>query len=83
MLLPSKMMPVLVIAEQLEQQGTHFLNMIENNCLCLLYCHMIFYYRRNRNGTCFTSSECAIKGGIPDGLCAGGYGVCCTFILNK
>ena len=66
------MMPVLVIAEQLEQQGTHFLNVIENNCFCLLYCDMIFYSRRNRNGTCFTTNECADKGGTASGSCASG-----------
>ena len=37
----------------------------------------------NRNGTCFTAAECAINGFIPDGLCAGGYGVCCIAIIGK
>jgi hypothetical protein len=37
----------------------------------------------NRNGTCFTSSECSDKGGSSKGSCAAGFGVCCTFTLNS
>ena len=29
-------------------------------------------------GTCFTSSECTSKSGIPSGGCAAGFGVCCV-----
>jgi len=36
-----------------------------------------------RNGTCYTAPECAIKNGSPAGYCAGGYGVCCVFILEE
>jgi len=36
----------------------------------------------NRNGTCFTSSECSDKGGNSKGSCAAGFGVCCTFIVD-
>ena len=31
------------------------------------------------NGTCYTSEECAAKGGSSSGACASGFGVCCTF----
>jgi len=32
-----------------------------------------------RNGTCYTSSECAAKGGSSSGSCASSFGVCCIF----
>jgi len=34
----------------------------------------------NRNGTCYTESECSDRGGSNAGSCAQGFGVCCTFI---
>lgn len=37
----------------------------------------------NRNGTCFTSSECATKGGTASGNCASGFGVCCLFKVSS
>ncbi|XP_076352384.1 uncharacterized protein LOC143247730 isoform X2 [Tachypleus tridentatus] len=33
----------------------------------------------NRTGICFSSSECISRGGRAEGICAGGYGVCCLF----
>lgn len=30
-------------------------------------------------GTCYADSECRNKGGVIDGNCAAGFGVCCTF----
>jgi len=33
------------------------------------------------NGTCYTGSECAGKGGSSQGSCAAGFGVCCTITL--
>lgn len=36
-----------------------------------------------RNGTCYTSQECADKKGTSSGSCADGFGVCCTFIINN
>merc|ERR1712018_62455 len=36
-----------------------------------------------RNGTCYTSQECADKKGTSAGSCADGFGVCCTFIINN
>merc|ERR1712050_19921 len=36
----------------------------------------------NRNGTCFTSSECSDKGGSARGSCASGFGVCCVFTVS-
>lgn len=35
-----------------------------------------------RNGTCYTSQECADKGGTSSGSCADGFGVCCTFVIT-
>lgn len=35
-----------------------------------------------RNGTCFTSSECSSKGGTASGNCASGFGVCCLFLVS-
>jgi len=35
-----------------------------------------------RNGTCLTSVECSNKGGSSSGECAGGFGVCCVFMLS-
>ncbi len=32
----------------------------------------------NLNGTCYSTEECASRGGSSAGTCAGGYGVCCT-----
>ena len=31
-----------------------------------------FTYRRNRNGTCYTASECSSKSGSASGSCAAG-----------
>lgn len=36
----------------------------------------------NRNGTCYTSSECSSKGGSAKGNCASGFGVCCVFMYS-
>ncbi|XP_059089773.1 uncharacterized protein LOC131885674 isoform X2 [Tigriopus californicus] len=36
----------------------------------------------SRNGTCYTSDECASKGGSSAGTCAQGFGVCCIFTLS-
>lgn len=36
-----------------------------------------------RNGTCYTSQECADKSGTSSGSCADGFGVCCTFVVNE
>merc|ERR1712079_210748 len=33
------------------------------------------------NGTCYTSEECASKGGTASGECAEGYGVCCVLTV--
>lgn len=33
-------------------------------------------------GTCYSTSECASKGGIADGNCAAGFGVCCMFVVS-
>ncbi len=30
-----------------------------------------------KNGTCYTTAECALKAGVASGTCAQGYGVCC------
>ncbi|XP_059088177.1 uncharacterized protein LOC131884423 [Tigriopus californicus] len=35
-----------------------------------------------RNGTCYTASECQVRNGVASGTCAGGFGVCCIFILG-
>jgi len=34
------------------------------------------------NGTCYTTQECADKGGTSSGSCADGFGVCCTFVIT-
>ena len=31
------------------------------------------------SGTCFTKNECSSQGGVADGGCAQGFGVCCSF----
>jgi len=36
----------------------------------------------SKNGTCFTSQECDNLGGVQDGTCADGFGVCCTVTLT-
>ena len=35
-----------------------------------------------RNGTCLTAIECSNKGGSGSGECAGGFGVCCVFMIR-
>ncbi len=35
----------------------------------------------NRNGTCFTTTECDDKNGKAEGNCAAGFGVCCVFVV--
>merc|ERR1712223_702829 len=37
----------------------------------------------NRNGTCFTATECSDKGGTASGNCAAGFGVCCLFVYSS
>merc|ERR1719262_1847959 len=37
----------------------------------------------NRNGTCYTATECATNGGAASGNCAAGFGVCCLFVYSK
>jgi len=37
----------------------------------------------NRNGTCYTTQECADKGGESSGSCADGFGVCCIFTITN
>merc|ERR1719367_864222 len=37
---------------------------------------------RNRNGTCFTNTECSSKGGQASGSCASGFGICCLFVVS-
>ena len=29
------------------------------------------------NGTCLSSKDCALRGGIKSGTCASGFGTCC------
>jgi len=36
-----------------------------------------------RNGTCYTTQECADKGGESSGSCADGFGVCCIFTITN
>ncbi|XP_059088965.1 uncharacterized protein LOC131885059 [Tigriopus californicus] len=36
----------------------------------------------SRNGTCYTSEECASRDGSASGSCAQGFGVCCIFSLG-
>merc|ERR1711994_137278 len=33
----------------------------------------------NRNGTCFTATECTDNSGTASGNCASGFGICCLF----
>jgi len=40
------------------------------------------YTARNRNGTCYTSTECASLSGTASGNCASGFGVCCLFTYS-
>ena len=42
----------------------------------------VCYAESGLNGTCFTSSECASKGGSASGACASSFGVCCVFSLS-
>jgi len=35
-----------------------------------------------KNGTCYTRQECDNIGGVQDGTCADGFGVCCTVTLT-
>jgi len=34
----------------------------------------------NTNGVCYSASECRTRGGLSQGTCATGFGVCCAFI---
>ncbi|XP_065338296.1 uncharacterized protein LOC135938542 [Cloeon dipterum] len=34
------------------------------------------------NGTCLAARECIERGGVASGPCAGGFGVCCVFIVT-
>ncbi|KAF0304047.1 hypothetical protein FJT64_002829 [Amphibalanus amphitrite] len=34
------------------------------------------------NGTCYTSAECSRLGGVEEGTCAQGYGVCCVVMKS-
>eukprot|EP00096_Caligus_rogercresseyi_P003219 TRINITY_DN1591_c0_g1_i1.p1 TRINITY_DN1591_c0_g1~~TRINITY_DN1591_c0_g1_i1.p1 ORF type:complete len:354 (-),score=-14.50 TRINITY_DN1591_c0_g1_i1:207-1268(-) len=37
----------------------------------------------SRKGTCYSTEDCANKGGQVDGFCAAGFGVCCIFRLME
>merc|ERR1719412_1095769 len=37
----------------------------------------------NRNGTCFTATECSDNGGTASGNCAAGFGVGCLFVYSS
>jgi len=37
----------------------------------------------NRNGTCYTTTECTDEGGTASGNCASGFGICCLFTLSS
>merc|ERR1712226_300954 len=37
----------------------------------------------NRNGTCYTATECSDNGGTASGNCAAGFGVCCLFVYSS
>merc|ERR1719367_1882270 len=37
----------------------------------------------NRNGTCYSATECSDNGGKASGNCASGFGVCCLFVLSS
>ena len=39
-------------------------------------------YRVNRNGTCFTATECTDNSGTASGNCASGFGICCLFTIS-
>ena len=41
------------------------------------------FFRVNRNGTCYSATECSDKGGKASGNCASGFGVCCLFVLSS
>lgn len=32
-------------------------------------------------GNCLADNECLVRGGIPGGPCAGGYGMCCICMI--
>merc|ERR1712203_1186443 len=36
----------------------------------------------NRNGTCFTATECTDNSGTASGNCASGFGICCLFTIS-
>ena len=44
---------------------------------------IIFIFRVNRNGTCYTTTECTDEGGTASGNCASGFGICCLFTLSS
>ena len=44
---------------------------------------ILWNYRINRNGTCYTSTECEENGGSASGNCASGFGVCCLFTIGS
>ena len=46
--------------------------------------HQIMHnFRVNRNGTCYTTTECTDEGGTASGNCASGFGICCLFTLSS
>ena len=48
-----------------------------------LHTNFSYFRRINRNGTCYTATECGEKGGTASGNCASGFGVCCIFIIRN
>ncbi len=46
-------------------------------------CQLIHRSGNQRNGTCYTNTECQDRGGSASDNCALGFGVCCTFQITS
>ena len=56
---------------------------ISNDTLCRVQLTLTSFFRVNRNGTCYSATECSDNGGKASGNCASGFGVCCLFVLSS
>jgi len=65
------------LEEQKEDRAGKFLSLFQivkfDNDVCT---------SNDRNGTCYTASECSTRGGTAGSSCGGGFGVCCIIVLE-
>ena len=53
------------------------LTTITVNCIGIIAFFYVKFHLKFWLGTCYSAAECKARGGVSNGGCAGGFGVCC------